>query len=483
MRTIQQISLRTILSLGVLPLALLIGCAPDHAEDDGHNHGADAGSQHAEDGGAGPDDEHGGEHEEGHVELTEQQFKSAGIEVTKVKGGEVFEVLTLYGNISRNADTVLHVTPRVSGQVRSVVKHLGDNVDTGELMCVIDSVELGDAVSDYLSDRALVEAASETLERVGELYALRLEALVRVSDGAIAVQQRIYDREDALQKKAVSTVRPLLEAEKALQLAKLDKEQKLTELKAERDTRLLELDLVLRTRRIDFAAATNKLRALGLGSDSFEGLNDESPLVSGEYKVLSTGAGVVVTRHVSTGEFVEAGSELFVVENLTSIWFVASAFEEQLRSVGVGQSVNVAVDAFPETRLKGTVSFVGYSVDPTSRSVGVRITLDNERVESWDEELPLRPGMFGRVELETATRQAAIVLPEQALVHEDAGDYVFVQVEPFAFERRDVEVNHVAGDMVEVTSGLEPGEKVAISGTFLLKSAERQAELGGGHSH
>ena len=68
-------------------------------------------------------------------------------------------------------------------------------------------------------------------------------------------------------------------------------------------------------------------------------------------------------------------------------------------------------------------------------------------------------------------------------MHDDEGDYVFVQVEPFAFERRDVAVKPVAGDMVEVTSGLEAGEKVAVSGTFLLKSAERQGELGGGHSH
>ena len=59
----------------------------------------------------------------------------------------------------------------------------------------------------------------------------------------------------------------------------------------------------------------------------------------------------------------------------------------------------------------------------------------------------------------------------------------FVQVEPFAFERRNVSVKPVAGDMVEVTSGLVAGEKVAVSGTFLLKSAERQAELGGGHGH
>lgn len=133
--------------------------------------------------------------------------------------------------------------------------------------------------------------------------------------------------------------------------------------------------------------------------------------------------------------------------------------------------------------MTGSVSFLDYHVDPISRSVGVRIELPNEQLEAWSEGLPLRPGMFGQAELETASRQASLVLPEAALVHEDAGDYVFVQVEPFAFERRDIEARAVAGGMAEVTSGLKEGEKVAITGTFLLKSAERQGELGGGHSH
>ena len=460
-----------------LPLLLLIACSSGGEDDhSGHGHeGEDAGA-HADEG-----EQHEGE--EVHVELTEQQFRSAGIEVTAAKPGRVSEALTLPGTVSPNADAVLHVTPRVSGQVRSVSKHLGEEVQADEVLCVIDSVELGDAVADYMRDREMVSAAEETLARERELYAGRLTALTTVLDGAVEIQERIYKREEELQKKAVSTVRPLLEADKAFQLSKLERDKQLTELKAERDSRLLELEVDLRTKRIDLAAAANQLRTMGLGADEVEGLDESSPLLSGEYQVRATGPGVVVNRHVSTGEFVEAGAKLYIIENLTSVWFVASAFEEQLQSVRSGQPAYVALDAFPGTTLGGEVSFLDYHVDPTSRSVGVRITLDNEQLESWPEELPLRPGMFGRAELETTSRQAALVLPEAALVHEDDGDYVFVQVEPFAFERRDVDVKPVAGGMVEVASGLDEGEMVAVSGTFLLKSAERQSELGGGHSH
>ncbi len=476
---LQLIRLRIVTSFAVAPLLVLFGCSSgdtgQDGEHDGHDHGGESRAEN---------DAHGGhEGESGHVKLTERQFRSAGIEVLAASSGEVSEVLTLPGTVAPNSDAVLHVTPRVAGQVRLVSKQLGESVEAGELLCVLDSVELGEAVADYFRDRELVEAANETLVRGQERYAGRLVALTSVLEGSIEIQQHIYERERELQEKAVSTMRPLLEADKAFQLARLEKDKQLTELNAERDAYVQELEVDLRTKRIDLAAASNQLKTLGLDPNALEELDEASPLLSGEYRLYAPGSGVVVNRHASTGEYVEAGTKLYIIEDLSSVWFVASAFEEQLQSIRSQQKAVVSLDAFPGTTLSGFVSFLDYHVDPTSRTVGVRITLDNAQLGEWPEEFPLRPGMFGRVELQTTTRQAALVLPEPALVHEDAGDYVFVQVEPFAFERRDVAVRHVADGMVEITSGLKPGELVAISGTFLLKSAERQGELGGGHSH
>ncbi|MCB9907185.1 MAG: efflux RND transporter periplasmic adaptor subunit [Planctomycetes bacterium] len=479
---------RALLASTAFVLCLGLGCSPAHEDHHGKDHGTGqegaAHEPHSESM-ATSGDAHPGEHpgEDGHVELSEQQFQAAGIQTTVAKPGRVFDALTLPGTVAPNSDAVLHVTPRVSGQVRSVTKHLGESVQAGEVVCILDSVELGAAAANYLRDRERVRAAEETLAREQELYAGRLEALQTVLEGGIAIQERIYSREEDLQKKAVSTVRPLLEADKALQLAKLELAKNLTELRADRDSRLLELDVDLRTKRIDLAAAANLLRIMGFDAQEVTGLHAESPILAGEYRVYAPGNGVVVNRHASTGEFVEAGAKLYIIEDLSSVWFVASAFEEQLQSVRTLQAAHITLDAFPGTILNGAVSFVDYHVDATSRSVGVRITLDNTELESWPEEYPLRPGMFGRAQLETTARQAGIVLPEAALVHDDAGDYVFVQVEPLAFEHRDVVVQPVADGLVEVLAGLTEGESIAVSGTFFLKSAERMGELGGGHSH
>ncbi|MEQ8762534.1 MAG: efflux RND transporter periplasmic adaptor subunit [Planctomycetota bacterium] len=443
-------------------LLLLLACSEDHGGQEAH---------------AGDEEAHGV------VVLSESQAESAGISLETARPGRVSEVLTLPGSVASNADAVIHVTPRVAGQVRGVFKQLGEHVAPGDLLCVLDSVELGEAVADYLHDRAMVDSAEETLDRGRELFAKRLEALSTVLEGAITVQQRIRDREADLQERAVSTIRPLLEAEKSLELAKLERDERLVELEALRDTRLLELEVSLRARRIELAAAIDRLETLGVPESALESLTPDSKLGSGEYRVVAPGEGIIVDRHVSTGEFAMAGTKLFVLEDLSSVWFVASAFEEQLSRVRTGQSASVLLDAFPDTRLHGKVSFVDYHVDPVSRSVGVRITLDNEQLTSWPEEFPIRPGMFGRVALETDVRDAALVIPEEALLHGDLGDTVFVEIAPRTYERRWLRVRPAAEGRVEVLDGLSEGDRVVATGTFLLDSAERQGELGGGHDH
>ncbi|MCB9915638.1 MAG: efflux RND transporter periplasmic adaptor subunit [Planctomycetes bacterium] len=467
---------RTLPSLFLLA-ALVASCHDGGVHDTHDAHADGASATHADH----DDGEHDGE--EGRVHLSPRQVQAAGLEFVVAGPGRVVEALTLTGRVEPNADAVLHVTPRVAGRVRSVHKQLGDDVAVGELLCVLDSVELGEAAAELLRARAATSAVEGTLAARRALFERRRSELVEVLDGSVAVHERVYEREQELQRKAVSTLRPLLEAEQALALARLAREQQLAELDAERDEALLALEADLGLLRIDRDAARQRLQTLGLSDEELAGLAAGSDLLAGAYRVLASGAGVVVDRHASVGEYVEAGAKLYVVEDLASVWFVASAFEGQLRHVRGGQPAAVRLDAFPDVELAGAVGFVGFHIDPASRSAGVRVTLANDALASWPEELPLRPGMFGRVELETATREAAVVLPERALVHDDPGDAVFVEREPGVYERRAVRTRAAAHALVEVLSGVTAGERVVVAGTFLLESAGKSGELGGGHSH
>lgn len=450
-------------------LLLLPGCSKE------------AESDHAETSHA--DEEGHTEHDEESIELTAAQIEAAGIRVEPAAAGEVARHLTLSAVAAPNADAVTHVNPKAPGIVRSIHKHLGEDVQEGELLCVLDSVELGSAVAAFVRARSLVDAAETTLEQASKLFAVRLETSERVLQGAVDINRRIHEREKELQEKAVSTIRPLLEADKALQNSELERDRGLTDLRAERDTRLLALQVDLTERRIAQDATRSALLTLGVDPALLEKPGPGALLLAGTYEIRAPRAGIVSGRHITTGEFVDSQTKLYTLEDLSRVWILASAFEKQIQSVRTGQASRIHLDAFPGQIFEGLVTLVGYEVDPMSRALGVRLELENPTLPDWPEKYPLRPGMFGSVDLVIEKTQARVVLPEAAIVHEDAGEFVFVRTAPGRFERRPVELGPPSGSVVEIRAGVEPGEEIAVTGTFHLKSALGKSELGGGHSH
>ncbi len=464
----------------VLATAFAIGCSPqgdDHDGGDEHAEGAD----HDDDG-----DEHGeGEEGEGGgmIHLTPDQVEGAGIRTQTAAAGLVEETLRLDAVVAENEDRQSHINPRASGLVRAIHKRLGDTVEKGDLLCEIDSVELGEAVSAYQAASAMAAAASDLLEREKELFAQRIETTTKALDGTIKLALNIRDREKQLESKGISTLRPLLEAEQALQEAELGKDQALTELRALRDSRLLELQSAATTAAIAKHAAEDSLRILGIDPTTVRAPADGARESLGLYNVVAPRSGVIATRDVTLDEFVGPETALFEIHDPSIAWIAASVYERDLRRVRRGQTAYVTMGALPGARFEGTVDFIAYEVSATTRAASVRVEIPNDPIEQWPEPFPLRPGMFGAVEIVTASRQVAISIPEAAIVHEGAESFVFVRNAPGQFERREVTIGAHGRINVEVLSGLEAGDDVAVEGTFVLKSAARAGELGGGHSH
>jgi membrane fusion protein, heavy metal efflux system len=483
---------RTALALGTILLAGVLGGCPsgdDHqepgTETEHDEHGDEGGDEggHDEHGDEGGQDEHGEEGEEGVVHLTPEQIERAGIRMHKAGRGPITVSLQLDAVVAENEDTQSHVNPRASGLVRKIHKRLGETVETGDVLCEIDSVELGEAVSLHRAARSTASAAQALLTREGELFAQRVQTTTKVLDGAIALARRIRDREKELESEGISTLRPLLEAEKALQEAELGKGQALAELTAERDSRLLELESAASTTAIAKLAAEDRLRILGVDPAS-AATQKESPVGSlGLYAVKAPRPGVIVARDVTPDEFVGPETTLFEIHDPSVSWIVASVYERDLRLVRRGQAVRVTVGALPGAVFEGRVGFIEYEVSSTTRTARLRIEIPNQPVEQWAEPFPLRPGMFASVEVVTASGDVALSLPESAIVHEGAASFVFVRSAPGEFERREVTIGAKGSTSVEIVSGVKPGEDVAIEGTFILKSAARAGELGEGHSH
>jgi len=437
--------------------ATLVACERGADEHAGHDHGPPGESSDT-------------------VALTPEQLESAGIAVASAGPGRVERRLPLTAVVRPDLDAQAHITPKVPGLVRTIHKHLGEQVAAGDLVAEVESVELGQAVSRYLEAVAIADAAGETLAQERELL-----------DRKVEVAETIYAREAELKEQEITTLRPSYEAERALSAARL-----------ERRSRLLALQASLRQREIALETAGEQLHILGLNEAGVAALRDEARdgHRHGRYPIHAPRAGVIVERDVTENEFVDTDDKLFLVQDLREVWVVAAAYEADLRHLRRGQPAVVRLDAFPEVALRGEVTFIQYEVGRTSRAAEVRVELPNSGVPGWEEPFPLRPGMFGKVEVVLEEREAAVVIPEAAVVHEGERDFVFVRLgdhddhddhddagPPARFARRAVELGVLSGDDVEVLSGLEPGDAVVTAGAFTLESLARQGELGGGHSH
>lgn len=120
--------------------------------------------------------EHEEEGEEGHVKLTPEALKNADIEVATAGPGDVNVTLSLPGEVSLNLDAVAHVTPRVAGTAREVLKHVGETVKKGELLATMDSRDLAEAQREFLASKERLSLAEATFARAEQLQKENISA-------------------------------------------------------------------------------------------------------------------------------------------------------------------------------------------------------------------------------------------------------------------------------------------------------------------
>ncbi len=173
-------------------------------------------------------------------------------------------------------------------------------------------------------------------------------------------------------------------------------------------------------------------------------------------------AGYVIEKRAIQGMHVEPGQTLYQLADLSVVWVEAAVYEQDLSLVAMGTRGRVTVDAYPGESFAGRVVHVHPTLDEQTRSVLVRLVLDNPRDR-------LKPGMYAQVEL-TGPAAEGLVIPPDALVDTGRRQLVFVAEGDGYFSPRDVTVGRRLADGIEVTSGLEAGELVASGATFFLDS-------------
>jgi cobalt-zinc-cadmium efflux system membrane fusion protein len=189
------------------------------------------------------------------------------------------------------------------------------------------------------------------------------------------------------------------------------------------------------------------------------------------YSLTTAIDGIVIDKHITKGEAIDAEKGAFVVADLDDVWIDLAVYQKDLDKVAVGQRVRISAGKeLPPA--EGAISYITPTVDPPTRTATARVVLDN-RDRRW------RPGMFvtGRV---LAPFRADLVVPLAAIQTYEGSSVVFAE-RPGGFAPRPVILGARGESQVAVLSGLEPGERYVATGSFLIKAELGKSEAEHGH--
>jgi len=209
-------------------------------------------------------------------------------------------------------------------------------------------------------------------------------------------------------------------------------------------------------------ASKDRLAALGVTAGEIARLDTERS-ANQRVRVYAQTDGVIAHLAVREGIFVTPADEVMSIAKLDRVWVLAEVFERQSAWVRPGQNAVVELDYVPGKTWRGTVDYVYPELDPTTRTLKVRIRFDNE-------DQMLRPNMFARVTIEGEATEAVVHVPREALIRGGSVDRVVIALGDGRFRSQTVVVGIEAGDRVAISSGLAAGDPVVVSGQFLIDS-------------
>jgi cobalt-zinc-cadmium efflux system membrane fusion protein len=228
---------------------------------------------------------------------------------------------------------------------------------------------------------------------------------------------------------------------------------------------LQERQAVLTEADVDLRAAGDQLKVLGMTDADLKRLDKERNIHSFS-PVTSSIDGVVIERNIAIGQVVQPADSLYTVADLSKLWLVAEVPEQQAHWAREGDQVEAEVPALPGQEVVGKLIYVADMVNPETRTVMVRMALENpDRL--------FKPQMLATLKISKPGSQT-LVVPSQAVVREGDQDYVFVELAPGSFQLRAVKLGREESQRRLLLSGLQAGERIVVNGAFHLNNERLQ---------
>jgi cobalt-zinc-cadmium efflux system membrane fusion protein len=399
----------------------------------------------ARQGEAGGHDEHS---QEGAIEISDETAEMVGIKTEPVTRGEIEETIASTGKVlvAPNAQAV--VGAKVSGRAVKVLAEPGQVVRAGQVVVVVDSPQIAELRGQLLEAQSRLRLAEQKRAR-----AARSENRAEVikAKNRLDLAQVTLERKRRLAAIGVAAAREVGEAETEFKNAKAEYDyQSSIQITREQQEAASEVEQA----RATVSRLDQSLAALGASAGRGGVINVTSPI-----------AGTVVERHISAGETVTEDKELMTVMNLSSVVIEARLPESQAGRVRAGQRLIARVPSAPERAFEGYIQSVGDTVDPQSRTVGVRARVANLGTT-------LKHEMAVDVRIVSGGRKDALLVPVAALVDEEGIKVVYVK-EGEKYERRPVQIGSVTYQWAEVLSGVEEGEQVVTNGAYQIANMRK----------
>ncbi len=223
-------------------------------------------------------------------------------------------------------------------------------------------------------------------------------------------------------------------------------------------------------------AAREKLRLWSL-TDQQIGAVERSGKVSPIVEIKANASGKVIAKQINKGDYINQGAVLFQIADLSHVWAVFQAYESDLPFLKPGNKIDFTLQAIPGKQFSGKISFIDPVINPSTRTAGVRVELNNGDGK-------LKPEMFvtGNVKASLAQYKHQLIIPQSAILWTGKRSIVYVKTPGTSvptFRMREIELGPSLSGAYVVLAGLKSGEEIITNGAF---SVDASAQLEGKQS-
>ncbi|MDR3181650.1 MAG: efflux RND transporter periplasmic adaptor subunit [Planctomycetaceae bacterium] len=372
---------------------------------------------------------------------TAEAVLKAGIAVDIAGEGPVTEVITANGELTFDPYSVAMLSSKAQGTVAAVLKHIGDNVKTGEVLALIDASQVGQLKSELIKNIVQIHIQKDNLQRL------------KAAGKAVSEQELIQGGAAVDQAEVALISTKQLLANLGFTLPEFQETDKP-------------------------AVLSGRLQYLGIPESVVQQLPPTAKNAN-LLPIIAPFDGVVAASDIVLGTLADTTKTLITVCDPQQLWMMLNIRQEDAPYVHVGQQVHFTSDNGSQ-KASGTISWVAPSVDEKTRTLQTRAEVANPGGK-------LRNHIFGSGRIVLREESQAVLVPQEAVQATADSQFVFVRDKDFFKENhpkifyvRQVRLGTKSGRSIEILAGVLPGEVVATKGSNVLLAHLLRSNLGAG---